>query len=62
MKTDVYGARAVWVHIHYLRKVSKPISEINLLYPYFTGDRLSSGFAFAQVNLAGEGQSQLLTF
>lgn len=42
METDIYGAHAMWIHIHYLIKVSEPICEINVTYPYFTKGKLSS--------------------
>lgn len=32
MKSDLYGAHAVWMHIHYLIKVLQLVCEINITY------------------------------
>lgn len=36
MKTYGYEAQAVWMRVHHLVKVSPPVGEINVTYPYFT--------------------------
>lgn len=40
MKTDIYGTHAVQIHIYYLSKVSQPVCEIQVTYPYFTKDKI----------------------
>lgn len=39
MKTDIYVAHAMWMHIYYLIMFSEAVSEINVTYPHFIASK-----------------------
>lgn len=60
MKSDIYGAQAIWMHIYYLIMFSRPGSEINGTLFQRRQNWAQRGFALAQAYPAGKWQNQRL--